>query len=335
VFFVFLSFFFFFFRVDWATPRNSEVPKGTQQHFQQQQQLPSYGVPQLSNMIPSPSSVAASASSSVSGSSNKVDHRKTCQIHFSFIAKHNQSFVNENTIRTLFEGFGPVADVAIKKTTYDPQTTLQNGYGFVHFPLTLEGINTAIIATRNIHHVTINRIKYDSCLTRSLEEMIRQIQSGVSIEEITTAYSNGRIHNNDSQHQQHHQQHQPQYQPQQRRSFNEERENHNYNAVFPTPIVAPVPSSSQISLKQTSQWLFAAPSTSPSPTSVSNDLKLAHSRSSSFSSTGGAFSFSGASSIRDSFNSHGSSSESISEELFNVDEDFTMNLQNVLDSVLN
>jgi hypothetical protein len=314
-------------RVDWATPRASDVPKATQQSYQYQQQQPSNMIAQFPNMIPSSDSTTSTV---------KVDHRKTCQIHFSFIAKHNQSFVNESTIRTLFEGFGPVADVAVKKTTYDPQTTLQNGYGFVHFPLTLEGINTAVVATRNIHHVTINRIKYDSCLTRSLEEIIRQLQSGVAIEEIVNAYSNGRIHNDQQQVQ--HQRNQPHYPQQQqppRRFFNEERENNQFNKYFstPAPAVAPLaPSSSQISLKETSQWLFNAPS--PSPTSVSNDLRASHSRSSSFSSTGGSFSFSGVSN-RDSFNSHASSSESISEELYPTDEGFTMNLQNVLDSVLN
>lgn len=50
---------------------------------------------------------------------------------------------------------------------------IQNGYGFIHFPLTKEGIIAAIEATNLIRQYTIDRVTYDSCLTRSLEIVIQ------------------------------------------------------------------------------------------------------------------------------------------------------------------
>jgi hypothetical protein len=47
---------------------------------------------------------------------------------------------------------------------------LQNGYGFVHFPLTTEGIQAAVDATHNVHQVTVDRITYDCTLSRLLED---------------------------------------------------------------------------------------------------------------------------------------------------------------------
>jgi hypothetical protein len=47
---------------------------------------------------------------------------------------------------------------------------LQNGYGFVHFPLTAEGIQAAVDATHNVHQVTVDRVTYDCTLSRLLED---------------------------------------------------------------------------------------------------------------------------------------------------------------------
>jgi bisphosphoglycerate-dependent phosphoglycerate mutase len=80
--------------------------------------------------------------------------------------------ITEITLRSLFSRFGVVADVAIKKIQFNPRLRIQNGYGFVHFPLTADGINAAIAATNLIRQYTIDRVTYDSCLTRSLEYVI-------------------------------------------------------------------------------------------------------------------------------------------------------------------
>lgn len=49
---------------------------------------------------------------------------------------------------------------------------IQNGYGFVHYPMTVEGIQAAILSTRNIHQVTVDRVTYDCSLSHSLEQIV-------------------------------------------------------------------------------------------------------------------------------------------------------------------
>lgn len=102
--------------------------------------------------------------------SNK--NRATAQIHISFISKQINFLVTEATLRNLFERFGTVDDVTIKKSHFDQKHKVQNGYGFVHFSLDLDGIRAAVFATQTIQQVTINQVTYDSCLTRSLEAYI-------------------------------------------------------------------------------------------------------------------------------------------------------------------
>jgi hypothetical protein len=64
---------------------------------------------------------------------------------------------------------------------------LQNGYGFVHFRLTPEGIRSAINATNAIHQVTIDRVTYDCSLSHSLEVVMNHDGSqGSELEGQTT-----------------------------------------------------------------------------------------------------------------------------------------------------
>ncbi len=49
---------------------------------------------------------------------------------------------------------------------------IQNGYGFVHYPLTQEGIQAAFNAVSSLHQVTIDRVTYDCSVSHALEEMI-------------------------------------------------------------------------------------------------------------------------------------------------------------------
>lgn len=100
------------------------------------------------------------------------DNLTTAQIHFSFIAKNAQGVVTEETIRDLFNGFGPVIDVAMKKCEIDHVQNVQSGYGFLHYPMSMEGIHAAIMATNTIQKIAINQIRYDSCLTRSLQKLV-------------------------------------------------------------------------------------------------------------------------------------------------------------------
>jgi len=78
--------------------------------------------------------------------------------------------ITEETLRTIFGKFGQVVDVAIKKSQFDKRLRLQNGYGFIHFPLTQQGLQAAVDATYNVHQVTIDRVTYDCSLSRYLDE---------------------------------------------------------------------------------------------------------------------------------------------------------------------
>jgi hypothetical protein len=68
--------------------------------------------------------------------------------------------------------YGEVVDVAIKKTQFDKKLRIQNGYGFVHFALTPEGVRSAVNATNAIHQVTIDRVTYDCSLSHALEQIV-------------------------------------------------------------------------------------------------------------------------------------------------------------------
>lgn len=49
---------------------------------------------------------------------------------------------------------------------------IQNGYGFIHYPLTPEGVRSAITAVHSLHQVTIDRVTYDCSVSHALEELL-------------------------------------------------------------------------------------------------------------------------------------------------------------------
>jgi hypothetical protein len=98
--------------------------------------------------------------------------KETAQIHVSFISKQVDQLISEATIRSLFSNYGEVLDVALKKSQFDKNLRIQNGYGFVHFPLTLEGVQGAIAAVNALHQVTIDRITYDCSISHALTEYV-------------------------------------------------------------------------------------------------------------------------------------------------------------------
>lgn len=49
---------------------------------------------------------------------------------------------------------------------------IQNGYGFVHFPLTSEGIDGALRAVESLHQVTINQVSYDCSVSNQLRQVL-------------------------------------------------------------------------------------------------------------------------------------------------------------------
>jgi hypothetical protein len=99
---------------------------------------------------------------------------ETAQVHVSFISKQIDVLISEATIRGLFGLYGEVVDVALKKSQFDKNLKIQNGYGFVHFPLTEQGIKSAITAVNSLHQVTIDRVTYDCSVSHALEPFLKQ-----------------------------------------------------------------------------------------------------------------------------------------------------------------
>jgi hypothetical protein len=50
--------------------------------------------------------------------------------------------------------------------------SVQNGYGFVHYPLTNEGIQAALTAVSSLHQVTINHITFDCSISNQLNQVL-------------------------------------------------------------------------------------------------------------------------------------------------------------------
>lgn len=91
-------------------------------------------------------------------------------------------------MREIFNQFGEVKDVSLKKTFMNPETGEQNGYGFIHYSLDSDGIDAAIRATSVICQVLIDQVLYDCCLTRSLEASLLANQSHRSISQDSTTH---------------------------------------------------------------------------------------------------------------------------------------------------
>lgn len=81
----------------------------------------------------------------------------------------------------LFSRFGVVKDVSIKKSTIEPDVGRQCGYGFVHFDVTQEGIQSAIAAAKALQDTTIDEVNYKSSISHNLNKMLHG-------EETTTNY---------------------------------------------------------------------------------------------------------------------------------------------------
>lgn len=104
---------------------------------------------------------------------NKDSDFSSAQVHYSYLSHNTRDLITEESVRNVFSQFGEVDDVTIKKSSIDSRTNCQSGYGFIHFPLSDEGIDAAIRATSFLRQIMVGDVLYDSCLTRSLEAIIR------------------------------------------------------------------------------------------------------------------------------------------------------------------
>lgn len=57
-------------------------------------------------------------------------------------------------------------------TISSQEMCIQNGYGFVHFALSNDGIESALRAVETLHQVTINNISYDCSISNQLKQLL-------------------------------------------------------------------------------------------------------------------------------------------------------------------
>jgi hypothetical protein len=76
------------------------------------------------------------------------------------------------TIRSLFAQYGNIADVALKKIEFDQTHKVQNGYGFVHYALDVDGINSALTATKTLHKKNVDGVVYDCKISYIFEKYL-------------------------------------------------------------------------------------------------------------------------------------------------------------------
>jgi hypothetical protein len=103
---------------------------------------------------------------------NTLKALRSAQVHISYLTKQMVTIVTEQMIFDLFSTFGKVTEVSLKKKCVDTEMCIQNGYGFVHFPLNSEGIESALRAVETLHQVTINNITYDCSVSNQLKQIL-------------------------------------------------------------------------------------------------------------------------------------------------------------------
>lgn len=97
--------------------------------------------------------------------------------------------ITELALRSLFTTFGEVKDVSIKKLQYNRQARQQAGYGFIHYPLTDNGITAAFAAVEAMNDKTIEGIYFHCCPSRSLENYLNTVSQMESFP-LSTSSSN-------------------------------------------------------------------------------------------------------------------------------------------------
>jgi RNA recognition motif-containing protein len=115
----------------------------------------------------------------IAQSNNNHELPQGAELHFSFVSKQTDFLVTEATLRAIFEEFGPIQHICIKKTAFNERGG-QNGYGFVHYPLTPEGINAAVKASSMVRQVVLDRVIYDCMMTHAFQKYLSQINSNIS-----------------------------------------------------------------------------------------------------------------------------------------------------------
>jgi len=107
----------------------------------------------------------------------KVDSsEETSSVHVSFNVTKSNIIVTEESLRYLFSQYGFVVDVTIKKEVFNNGRGIQ-GYGFVHFSSTLEGIESAVHAVSGVNNVTVDGVHYRVGLSMNLERKLNDMMN--------------------------------------------------------------------------------------------------------------------------------------------------------------
>jgi hypothetical protein len=77
-------------------------------------------------------------------------------------------YIDEEVLRSVFQQFGEVVDITIKKYDFDPANQSQRGYGFIHYPSTDEGIEAALRCTEELRNTLLGEARYKCDVSHKL-----------------------------------------------------------------------------------------------------------------------------------------------------------------------
>jgi hypothetical protein len=110
---------------------------------------------------------------------------QNAQLHFSFISKQSNFIVTEATVRNLFQQFGDVDDIYMKKSEIDKRGE-QTGYGFILFTMNAAGLKSALHASNVVKQIMVDQVLFDCCLTHVVEDSLSISASDHTSKVITT-----------------------------------------------------------------------------------------------------------------------------------------------------
>lgn len=84
-----------------------------------------------------------------------------CCVFFHFESQQIDVEIDNTGIMELFSNFGNVSNVCISKTTRHEITNLQNGYGFIFYEKSMDGIKAVKEAVRHMACAVINQVCYN------------------------------------------------------------------------------------------------------------------------------------------------------------------------------
>jgi hypothetical protein len=85
-------------------------------------------------------------------------------------------YITEEDLHFVFDGFGNVADAAIKESSIDHRLGRQSGYGFVHFTCDQGGIESAFKAVNAVDNANIANVVYNVELSKNLLKLFGEYQ---------------------------------------------------------------------------------------------------------------------------------------------------------------